>query len=283
MSYCRKYNCVHDEPVDISNESGVIAEPVTLQEMKNFLRLEGAALQTSGQVTQTPLLLMLAEGETTVQSNSLIGATILDISREGTTYHVAESLGELSVTFDDATGEIEFQDQGNPGGEQITVLYGIASGNASGDEFDFDDDLIEELITSAREGIEKFTGRSLVQHTWKVLVTNLAGDIELPYSNGMTSNDSGPILDEILDCNGDEIDIGDYKVIGTEFKFLQSPYQEKMTITYTVNPTVPKRLKQAIMRDVAYHYENRNDEPGELAKQAIVLASSFKRVATWLS
>jgi hypothetical protein len=198
LSYCRTYNQIIDV-ADITPESGTITEPVSLVEMKNFLRLEG------------------------------------------------------------------FEDD-NESGEM---------------PFDSDDALIQELITAAREGLEKFCGRSIVPHTWKVLLTNLAGDIELPYSNGVDLSASGGALDSILDCNGNDID--DYDLIGTEFLYLQSPLKEKMTLVYSVEPIVPKRLKQAIMRDVSFHYENRNDSPGELSEQAQVMASKYKRVSTWLS
>lgn len=200
MNYCPTYNQLHDV-ADITNESEVITEPVTLEEMKNFMRLEG-------------------------------------------------------FENDNESGELDF---------------------------DSDDELIQELITSAREGLERYCGRSIVPHTWKVLLTNQCGDIELPFSNGIDTNVSGPVLDSIEDCNGDDIDEDNYKLRGTSFMSLETPLQEKMTLVYSVTPTVPKRLKQAIMRDVCFHYENRNDLPGLLAPQALVLANSFKRVSTWLA
>lgn len=193
LNYCRTYN----EVIDIYDipQSGNIAEPVTLAEIKNFLRLQG-------------------------------------------------------FEDDQESGEVAFSS---------------------------DDDLLSELITSARQGLEVFTGWSLVAHTWKVLLTNLAGDSELPFSNGVQSNSSGLLLDSIVDCNDVTIDEDGYKVIGTNFLVLQTPLKERMMVTYTTSPTVPKALKQAIMRDVAFHYENRNDLPGELSKQAIALALPFRR------
>lgn len=198
MSYCRTYNQIIDV-ADITSESDVITEPVSLTEMKNFIRLEG-------------------------------------------------------FEDDNESGELPFNS---------------------------DDELLQELITQSREGIEKYCGRSIVPHTWKVLLTNLAGDIELPYSNGVDLSVSGGALDSIEDFSGNDID--DYELIGTEFLFLQSPLKEKITLTYSVIPTVPKALKQAIMRDVAFHYENRNDVSVELAEQAMVLANRYKRVSTWLA
>ena len=82
QSYCPTYNQVIDV-ADIISDSGVIIEPVTLQEMKDFMRLEG-------------------------------------------------------FEDNDASGELPFIS---------------------------DDDMIEELITSARELLEIHTGRSIVPHT----------------------------------------------------------------------------------------------------------------------
>lgn len=275
-------NEVHDI-ADITDVSGVIAEPVTLEEMKNFLRLEGFSTDGTNITSEAPLTLTLLEAATTVQSALLIDATILTLAREGTIYTKSSVVGNRKFTHNETTGVIAFQTAGKPGGEGIDITYGYASETGGDDAFDFDNDLIEELITSAREGLEKYCGRSIVPHTWKVLLTNQCGDIELPFSNGIDTNVSGPVLDSIEDCNGNDIEESNYKLRGTSFMTLETPLLEKMTLVYSVTPTVPKRLKQAIMRDVAFHYENRNDLPGEIAPQAMVLASSFKRVSTWLA
>src|SRR5689334_3438146 len=47
-------------------------------------------------------------------------------------------------------------------------------------EFTEDDNLIEELIISARKRLEKLYGISLVPKTFRATLTNLAGDIEIP-------------------------------------------------------------------------------------------------------
>lgn len=196
MNYRPRYNHIHDVS-DITDDSDVIVEPVTVAEMKNFLRLDG-------------------------------------------------------FEDDDESGEMDFTS---------------------------DDELIAELITASREGIEKWCGISIVRHRWQVLLTNENGSIELPYSNNMT-------LVSIKNCEDEDIETDDYTIRGTSFKYLSKPYYENMTLVYDAGydeDKVPKRLKQAIMRDVAYHYENRNDEPGKIAEQAMVLASAFKRVSTWLA
>lgn len=196
MRYRPTYNTIHDVS-DITDESDVITEPVTLEEMKNFLRLEG-------------------------------------------------------FEDDNESGELEFSS---------------------------DDALIEELITSAREGLERWCGISIVHHRWQVLLTNQIGNIELPFSNNAT-------IVSLVNSDDEDIEASNYVIRGTTFKYMASPYYDNMTVVYDAGwaaEDVPKRLKQAIMRDVAFHYENRNDEPGKLAEQAMALASSFKRVSTWLS
>lgn len=281
MRYQRKYNEVLDL-TDISEASGII-EPVTLQEMKDFLRLEGFSTDGINITSEAPLSKTLAQGATTIQDDLLINATILTLAREGTIYTKSLVVGNRKFVHDSATGIVSFQDQGNIGGEGIDITYGYTGASVGDDAYDFDNDLIEELIVAAREAMERFTGRSLVPHTWKALLTNLSGEVWLPRSNGIALDTSGPVLDSIIDCEGNTIEEDDYSVYGSEFAFLRTPLKERMTVTYSVIPTVPKRIKQAIMRDVAFHYENRNDEPGELAIQAQAIARQYQRPEAWLA
>lgn len=192
MNYRRIYNQVYDVQ-DISGESVEIIEPVTLEEMKNFMRLEG-------------------------------------------------------FEDDNESGEIDFTS---------------------------DDELIEELITAARAGLEKWCGISIVDHRWQVRFTNLAGYIELPFSNGYS-------IVSLVDCNDTTIASSDYKFRGIGTLSLDYPRQRNMIVVYDAGmEEVPKRLKQAIMRDVLYHYENRGE--AGLSEHAMGLASGFKKVSTWLA
>lgn len=191
-SYEPTYNQVHDVE-DITGESVEIVEPVTLEEMKNFMRLEG-------------------------------------------------------FEDDNESGEIDFTS---------------------------DDALINELITSAREGLEKWCGVSIISHRWQVRFSNLAGNIELPYSNGYS-------IVSLVDSDDNTIASADYRFRGVSWLSLDFPMQGHMVVVYDAGyETVPKRLKQAIMRDVIYHYENRGE--AGLSEHAMGLASGFKRVSTWLA
>lgn len=276
MEYCRTYNQIIDV-VDITDQSGEITEPVSLTEMKNFLRLEGFSTDSTNIVSEAPLSKTLLEDETEVQDDLLKEATILTLAREGLIYTKSNVVGNRKFTHDPVTGIIGFQSAGEPGGEGIDITYGYA-GSASGDEaFDFDNDLIEELITASRERIERYCGISIVNHRWSALITNLSGNTELPFSNGFE-------LVSIKDYNDTDIVVDNYKFRGLGFKTMETPLQENVSVVYDAGMTsVPKSLKQAIMRDVAFHYENRNDSKVELAEQAMVLANPYKRVSTWLA
>lgn len=191
------------------------------------------------------------------------------------TYNLIHDVSDITDASEIITEPVTAQEMKN-----FLRLEGFENDDESGElDFTSDDALIEELITASREGLEKWCGISIVRHRWQVLFDNENGNIELPYSNNAT-------LVSIKDSDDEDIVEDDYTLRGTSFKYLVKPYQCNMTIVYDAgyeSGDVPKRLKQAIMRDVAYHYENRNEEPGKIAEQAMVLAASFKRVSTWLA
>lgn len=152
--------------------------------------------------------------------------------------------------------------------------------------FNTDDDLIEELITTARVSIEQVTGLSLIPHEYRVVLTNLAGMIELPF---------GPIGDVShlyyqYDTDYSNDDVANIILVGTEFKRVRFPVDERITIDYSAGygrgdtPPIPKALKQAILRQVAYWYENRGDDTADegLSKQVRIMIAPYKRV-TWIA
>jgi hypothetical protein len=125
--------------------------------------------------------------------------------------------------------------------------------------------------------LEKWLGLSIIPHTWEVLFTNLAGEIEFPYSNNMA-------IVSLKDSDDEDIEEEDYLLRGTTDKRLIRPLFENMTIVYTAGfDTVPKAIKQAIMRDVLFHYENRNDGDKDRVNNAFEIAIKYKRVSTWLA
>jgi len=181
---------------------------------------------------------------------------------------------------------IDWQDQTDESGitEPVTVeevknylrLEGfIDSTESLSSEYDDDDTLIADLITSARERLEEFTGLSLIPKTWEIEFTNLAGNIEIPF---------GPV-NEILylyDDEGDSISTDDFKTSFNK-RVLKSPTLENMRLQYEAGyANLPKGLKDAIYKEVAYRYINRGDENVDaISKEAMALASKYK-TANWI-
>src|SRR4051812_47778980 len=89
----------------------------------------------------------------------------------------------LILDIEDVTSESGSPDE--PVSLQVMKDYlrleGFMGEESSASEFDFDDNLILEMLVAARQKAEKFCGVSIVFHSWKVLMTNCAGDSELPY------------------------------------------------------------------------------------------------------
>lgn len=141
---------------------------------------------------------------------------------------------------------------------------------------DFDDDntLIADLITSARVRLEEYTGLSFVPKDWKIEFTNGAGNFAIPF---------GPVIsiNEIKDSEGNTINSYSHSFTKA---ILYEPMYEGMTMEYAAGyTTLPKGLKEAMYKEVAYRYINRGDINAEgLSKEAENLASIYKQPMTWL-
>lgn len=124
-------------------------------------------------------------------------------------------------------------------------------------DFDFDDELLSDMITAARELIEEKSGLSIVTHTWEAWLVNLSGRIELPY---------GPVISitSVTDANGSALT---YATVGNLWKYLKSPLQKDIKVTYTagygdvLTADLPRAIKIDIMRLVTYMYTHRGDDP----------------------
>lgn len=146
-------------------------------------------------------------------------------------------------------------------------------------EFAEDDDLIERLIVSARKKLEKLYSISLVPKTLRAVLTNGAGDIEIP---------QGPVVSitSLTDKSGTAIT--DYTLSGypeleedyNDFLQLECPRYEKLILVYEAGyQDVPEGLKDEILRMVCYWYENRADK--EL-KGFVYQTSEYNR-NSWLA
>ena len=179
---------------DITDESDLAAEPVTLQEMKDYLRLEG-------------------------------------------------------YTDDDESTSESLSD------------------------FDFDDNLLTDLIKASREQMEKISASSITLKTWQAVINNYR-KLELP---------RGPVQSIVSLADLNSVAITNYTTIGVfgDRIFLKSPSQCEMTIIYTAGyDQVPASLKIDIMRLCAYMYENRGDD-ASIQKFATQLAIKYRREG-WL-
>ena len=142
-------------------------------------------------------------------------------------------------------------------------LGGFVSDDNGEQGFDFDDTLIESMITEARMWVEKYTGLYLVPRTLTVVLLNQAGYIELP----------GPVVGTIT-----WTDDAEPEMVGSKIK---TKYGCELTATYDVGYTeFPKWVENSILAYVADHYEWRGDDkapaPNERAAQ---IARPYRRVA----
>lgn len=248
------YNLIHLVE-DISEESGSAGEPVTLSEVKDYLRLEGfGGDSSSGLAMQAPLSFSFTTGSS-VQSALLQVAdvAIVSVVREGTGYSPENPLtSNRGFLFNGAAGTITFLNSSS-GAETVDASYGIQGAAGTVDDFDFDDDLISSLINEGRMFVEKLTGIHLVNKRLHVVASNGAGMIELP----------GPVTGTITGLDEDGNALGpDYRTIGTLFPQVKSPNLPMMDFTYWAgyNGNAPEWAKNAIKAYVADHYEYRGDD-----------------------
>lgn len=115
-----------------------------------------------------------------------------------------------------------------------------------------DNDIITEMITSAREMCEDYSGIGFVEHNLVAVLNNSNGGIYLPY--GPTGT-----ITSIVDSNGNTLSsLDDYEIVGGAFKSILTPKNERLTVTYTSGYTeLPKRLKLALLNTIYYLYDNR--------------------------
>lgn len=124
---------------------------------------------------------------------------------------------------------------------------------------DSQDTLITDLIVTARQGIEKLTGLSLVPSTVVALIDNSDGDIELPL---------GPYVKELAIADVAGYAVTDFTLRGLQFKTLAEPRNNYLVCTYkagytatpvTDYPTMPNELLDCIKDQVSFLFENRGE------------------------
>ncbi len=153
-------------------------------------------------------------------------------------------------------------------------LEGFTSDDSGEQEFDFDDTLIESMITEARMWVEKYTGQYLVPRTLTVVLLNQAGYKELP----------GPLSGTIVLTNEDATVITStgYTIIGDTFPKIATKFCDRITATYEVGYTeFPKWVENSILAYVAWAYENRGDEQAGSPDRAAAIARPHRRRNPW--
>jgi len=116
-----------------------------------------------------------------------------------------------------------------------------------------DDALITDLITEAREAVEKATGTCIVQKNVTIWFNNPASNFNLPY--GPIDPTTFKLYDDI---NNTEVLAANYRLIGGQYPSLNFPIWNQLRASYTSGFTsVPKDLKTAILDQIDFDYENR--------------------------
>jgi uncharacterized phiE125 gp8 family phage protein len=141
---------------------------------------------------------------------------------------------------------------------------------------------ITRLIKVATQKIEAMCNISLVEKTVSLYVFLEGGELfELPYGPTVSVTSVAK-----LDGNDDEETLvldTDYRLIGANdaFKILKSYYEGTHIIEYEVGYTnIPESLKEAVLAQVAWLYQNPGDENKGICETAKELASPYIRI--WL-
>ena len=137
---------------------------------------------------------------------------------------------------------------------------------------DIENDLISSLIVSARLMLEKYTGFSLVEKTFTIIINNSLGNCVVPYGpydvDDITASDNSDIVVKKRNRN----------------VVIESPITDYLSLDceggYT-SDTLPENLKTAIKEQVSYMYLQRDNviPTTGLCDKARQYASTHKSMA----
>ena len=217
---------------------------------------------------------------TTIQSDGLIGATVYLVFIDGIQYASTDAFttGKQFI-FDPTTGTITVS-IAMVADTSCTVFYTSSATSTVAatepvtlaevkayckiDTGTTDDDILNELIVTAREQCEDFTGISIIVRTVTTVLNNTCGNIYLPYCPLIS-------LTSVTDQDGNVLMVDDdYKLSGTMFPQLIFPKWDRLTLVYNAGYGIPpSRIKTAILQQVFYLYENRG-ESAVISRSGIV-------------
>jgi uncharacterized phiE125 gp8 family phage protein len=144
-------------------------------------------------------------------------------------------------------------------------------------DFDDDDTYLNALIGECRQAMEEILGIGLALKSYRAILRNECGGIEIPF---------GPVstIGDIKDIDGTLLVDGEtYQLRGLEFKWIESPVSCYIDIEYsagysTVN--IPKGLKRALLEEIAFRYNNRGDQTNRFAGENVGLSQGAMELAS---
>lgn len=136
-----------------------------------------------------------------------------------------------------------------------------------------ENDLVGLFIQSARRAVEQVTGLSLVPKSAEVMMICPQEGFEIPF---------GPVTSDITFVDIDS-QSSSQSTIGFDFPKTRYPYNVVTTATYTCGypeGQVPPELKNAILFQVSFLYENRGDnsDTAQLCPAAWKICQKYSRV-----
>ena len=227
----------------------------------------------------------------TITDSALVNATIYLLFIDGVQYTAVDIFSDpvkKEFTFDNTTGVVTVSvsmtavpvtifyvspgTAGIPGVEPVTLTD--AKAYCKIDTGTEEDTLITQLIVTAREQCEDFTGISFVSRTVTAVLNNSCGGIFLPYCPFAS-------LISIQDQDGNTIEITQYQLSGEQFPQLVYPRLDRMKLVYIAGyGFAPSRLKTAILQQVFYLYTNRGETAAVTRTGVIDLTLSPQAKAT---
>lgn len=150
-------------------------------------------------------------------------------------------------------------------------LGGFVPDDSGEQEFDYDDTLIETMITEARQWLEKYTGQYIVPRELSVDFQNQAGMQPLP----------GPVEGSIVFADTEDVVLTPV-VIGALFPKVETKYTCRLKAVYQVGYNeFPPWVKNSILAYLAWAYENRGDQQAGSPERAAAIARPHRRVIAW--
>jgi hypothetical protein len=132
------------------------------------------------------------------------------------------------------------------------------------------DNLFALWIRAARTKIEAYTGLSLIPRNIVAVLSNPQGNMELPF---------GPVTGTPVFTDENNV-VQEITTQGLDFPFVPLPF-EYSKVTYTAgyaDGECPDELKQAILLQVCFWWENRGDSMSNAyAPMVIAICQKYKR------